>query len=147
MSAQNRKGHVVNDYSNLRYEALKRFGSILRDLCEVSGFTQGKLAREAKAERQLLIDEGYINPGDLIGSMEQSTVSRIMTGAQEPTFFQVFIWLRVLRKHYKSPELADVCQKMGIEKPEFPSTLERKLWNLAGFVTPKELSLVYEGSK
>jgi transcriptional regulator with XRE-family HTH domain len=141
------KDKIVQNYSELRYNSQRRFGYILRELCETSGFTQGKLAREAKAERQRLIEEGYINPGDFIGSMEQSAISRVMAGTQEPTYFQVLIWLKVVRKHYESPELAQACQKIQVEKPEFSRDLERKLWILAAFVPPKELSQTYEESK
>lgn len=137
----------TRDLSTLRNAAQQVFGRILRDLCEASGITQGKLAKEAKVERKRLIEQGSINSGDLIGSMEQPTISRVLAGAQEPTYFQVFIWLRVIRRHYESKELAKKCQELGIEKPLFPAETEQVLWDLTAFKRPEHLAQAYEVGK
>lgn len=142
-----RENQNIMDYSKLRNEAQQRFGNILRDLCEASGFTQGKLAKEAKRERKRLIENGNINPGDLIGSMEQPAISRVLAGTQEPTYFQVLIWLQVLRKHYASDELAKKCEDLGIQKPEFLKETEQILWDLSAFRPPDKLASAYNESK
>lgn len=135
------------DYSELNRNAHQQFGRIVRDLCEVSGFPQGKLAREAKAEKKRLIAQGSIHPGDVASSMEQPTISRVLAGLQEPTYFQVLIWLHVLRKHYESEELARMCEERGVVRPAFPVETERLLWTLAGFVPPEARARAYAHSK
>jgi len=135
------------NYSELDRDAHKRFGVLLHELCEVSGLTQGKLARQAKFERRQLIKNGCIQLGTLTGSMEQPTISRVLAGLQAPTYFQVLIWLRVLRKHYESEELARICDEMGIAKPAFTVETERLLWGLAAFVPPEERAQAYAQSK
>jgi hypothetical protein len=104
---------------------LLRFGELLREVCEVSGITQGKLSREAKEERQRLIEKGIIHLDDSIGSMEQPTISKVMAGAQEPTYIQVYIWLRVIRTHYESAQFAEICKELNIPLPKFSPELER----------------------
>ncbi len=131
--------------TDLLRRSQKRFGELLREVCEASGFTQGKLSRKSKDERQRLIEAGYIRPEDPIGSMEQPTISKVMAGVQEPTYFQVFIWLRVIRTHYESTKFAEICKKLGIIPiPQFSRELEQKLWYLSTFVQPDELLRVYE---
>jgi hypothetical protein len=133
--------------ADLLKKSRRRFGELLHDVCDVAGLTQGKLAREANAERQRLIAEGKIYPEDFTGSMGQPTVSRVMAGLQEPTYFQVFIWLRVIRDHYSSAHFARICEELGIAVPEFSADLERMLWKLSFFLPPDELASVYEKSK
>src|SRR6266516_645436 len=77
--------------TDLFHASQKRFGELLREVCEISGFTQGKLSREAKKELQSLIQAREILPDDPIGSMEQPTISKVMAGLQAPTYFQVYI--------------------------------------------------------
>jgi hypothetical protein len=79
--------------------------------------------------------------------MEQPAISRVLTGQQEPTYFQVLIWLRVLRKYYESEELARICEEMEIVKPAFTVEIERFLWMLAAFVPPEERAQAYAQSK
>ncbi len=142
-----RQVRTVGNLTDLLRRSQKRFGELLREVCEVSGFTQGKLSREAKAERKRLISLGCIHPQDPIGSMEQPTISKVMAGVQEPTYFQVFIWLRVIRSHYESARFAEICNKLNIPVPEFPPELERKLWHLSTFIPPEDLLKVYNESK
>ena len=124
-----------------------RFGELLREICEISGFTQGKLSREAKKEYQRLVEQGFILLDDPVGSMEQPTVSKVMAGMQVPTYYQVYIWLSVIRTHYESDEFARICKELDIERPKFPYELEPKLWRLLGFVTPDERSEAYRMTK
>ncbi|HJT59811.1 MAG TPA: hypothetical protein VJ761_25095 [Ktedonobacteraceae bacterium] len=133
--------------TNLLHASQIRFGELLREVCEVSGITQGKLSREAKEERQRLIEKGIIHLEDSIGSMEQPTISKVMAGAQEPTYIQVYIWLRVIRTHYESPQFAEICKELRIPLPKFSPELERELWHLSTFVPPDELLQVYEETK
>lgn len=135
------------NYSELDRNAHKRFGVLLHELCEVSGLTQGRMAKQAKAERARMIKDGCIKQADSIRSMEQPTISRVLAGQQEPTYFQVLIWLRVLRTHYGSEELTQICEEMGIAKPAFTVETERLLWTLAGFVPPDKRAQAYEQSK
>lgn len=125
----------------------KKFGELLREICEVSGFTQGKLAKEAKAERRRLIESGEIHPEDFVGSLEQPTISKVMAGTQEPTYLQVFIWLSVIKTHYKSTQLAELCENLGIAVPELTEEKVRMLWKLSSFISPEELKEIYEQSK
>jgi hypothetical protein len=141
------RARTVENLTDLLCRSQQRFGELLREVCEVSGFTQGKLSREAKAERQRLIASGYIHSKSSIGSMEQPTISKVMAGVQEPTYLQVFIWLRVIRSHYESARFAEICQKLNIPVPEFPPELERKLWHLSTFMPPEDLLKAYEESK
>ena len=131
----------------LLHDSRMRFGELLRQVCEISGITQGKLSREAKEERQRLIEKGIIHLEDSIGSMEQPTISKVMAGAQEPTYIQVYIWLRVIRTHYESIQFKDICEELQIPLPKFSPGLERELWHLSTFVPPDELQQVYEETK
>jgi hypothetical protein len=133
--------------TDLLHASQMRFGELLREVCEISGITQGKLSREAKEERQRLIGKGIISLEDSIGSMEQPTISKVMAGGQEPTYIQVYIWLHVIRAHYESAQFAEICEELGIPLPEFSPELERELWRLATFVPPDELLRVYEETK
>jgi hypothetical protein len=143
-SEQARKNESL---SSLVRISQKRFGELLRQICEISGITQGKLSREAKNERQRLIEKGDIHPDDLIGSMEQPTISKIMAGVQGPTYFQVYIWLRVIRAHFESARFAEICKELNIDLPEFSSKLEHELWRLSTFIPPDELHRTYENAK
>jgi transcriptional regulator with XRE-family HTH domain len=131
---------------DLRKQSLKRFGQLLREVCEVAGLTQGKLAKAAKAELKLLIARGELHAEESVGSLSQSALSRVMAGLQEPTYFQVFLWLRVIKTHYGSARLAQTCQELGLAIPEFSAERERMLWNLASFLPPDELARVDEQS-
>ncbi len=119
----------------------------MRQVCEVGGFTQGMLSREAKVERQQLIKIGEIRPDDPVGSLEQPTISKVMAGAQAPTYYQVYIWLAVLRKHYKSPRFAKICEEFGEELPEFFPEWEQYLWHLASFMPPDKLRQINTKAK
>jgi len=138
---------TIDNVTGLLYGSRKRFGELLREICEISGFTQGKLSREAKVERDRLIGSGRIRRENAAGSMEQPTISKVMAGVQEPTYFQVFIWLRVIRSHYESARLAEICRRLEIPVPQFPYELERKLWQLSAFMPPEDLLEVYTESK
>lgn len=134
--------------TDLFHASQKKFGELLREVCEVSGFTQGKLSREAKKELQRLIDEGYILPEDPIGSMEQPTISKVMAGLQGPTYFQVFIWLKVIETYYHSEQFAKICRQLDLSTPPvFTPQLKQRLWGLASFMPPEELSENYEQAK
>ena len=133
--------------TNLLYKSRLRFGELFRDICDISGLTQGKLAREAKVEYQRLLAKGEIRPEDPVGSMGQPTISRVMAGLQEPTYLQVFIWLRVIKAHYKGAQLTQMCEELGIVVPKFSADLERMLWKLSSFLPPDELARVYEKSQ
>jgi hypothetical protein len=141
-----RSDSTIN-YSELDRDAHKRFGVLLHELCEVSGLTQGKLARQAKFERSQLVKSGCLELGTLTGSMEQPTISRVLAGLQEPTYFQVLIWLRVIRKYYESDDLTRICEERGIIKPAFTAETERLLWTLASFVPPDERARAFAQSK
>ena len=133
--------------SDLLHRSQGRFGELLREVCEVSGFTQGKLSREAKEERRQMLLRGDIRPEDPIGSMEQPTISKVMAGTQEPTYYQVYIWLQVIRKHYEDPKFALICKELHIPLPVFSYELEQELWQLASFIPPNMLHQVYEDTK
>ncbi|HEU5375437.1 MAG TPA: hypothetical protein VFV38_08365 [Ktedonobacteraceae bacterium] len=146
-NSDGRKVQPVENLTSALRRSQKRFGELLRELCEVAGVTQGKLSRDARAERQRLIEEGYIRPEEPIGSMEQPTISKVMAGVQAPSYYQVYIWLRVLRRHYESERLAEICKELSIPVPIFSRETERKLWQLATFVPPEELNAIFEESK
>lgn len=133
--------------TNLLQNAQKKFGELLREVCQVAGFTQGKLSQEAKEELERLIEIGDVRPNDVIGSMEQPTISKVMAGSQGPTYYQVYIWLNVLRKHYESSQFAEICENLNISLPTLSSKLEQELWRLSTFVPPDELRQVYEEAK
>jgi hypothetical protein len=128
--------------TELLRNAQQRFSEILSELCEVAGLTQGRLARLAKLELQTLVSQGVISSGSPVGSMYQPTISKVLSGQQTPTYYQVYIWLRVVRSWYGSLQLAALCEKRGVPVPIFSEIVERKLWYLAGFVPPDELSQV-----
>lgn len=113
-----------------------RFGDSLRDICEVAGLTQSELSKRAKVELKQLVSKDGKTPRD---SMEQPAISKVMAGLQEPTYIQVYIWLRVIRAWYESPILAHLCAAQEVDVPTFSPELERKLWRLAAFVPPDEL--------
>jgi hypothetical protein len=129
-------------------ESRKRFGNLLGELCEVSGFTQGKLSREAKLVYRQMVEDGNIHAEDPVGSMEQPTISKVIAGVQDPTYFQVYIWLRVIRKHIESDQFAKVCKDLKLNSvPTFSLDLELDLWRLAHFTPPSELLNTYEKRK
>ena len=79
----------------------RRFGQLLRQLCELGGFTVGKLSRESKAYQQALIGQGIMEREDGVGeALERRAIMGVVTGAVAPTPLQVYIWLRVLRAHF-----------------------------------------------
>ena len=133
--------------TDLRTTSLKRFGELLQAVCEVAGLTQGKLSRAATAEYEQLRRSGAIREEDHVGSLGQPVISRVIAGLQDPTYFQVFIWLQVIQARYTSKQFAHRCQALGIPAPQFSAELERTLWKLAGFVPPDELARVYEQSQ
>jgi hypothetical protein len=134
--------------TNLFHASQKRFGELLREVCEISGFTQGNLSREAKKELQRLIQAGEIFPDDPIGSMEQPAISKVMAGLQAPTYFQVYIWLKVIEEHYNSDEFTEICHQLHIAHPPvFTDQLKQELWRLATFVPPDELHENYKNTK
>lgn len=123
----------------------RQFGELLYQICEISGFTQGKLSREAKDECRRLMEKGVIGPEDPVGSMEQPTISKVMAGVQGPTYLQVYIWLRVIKAHFKSEEFREICRELHIEEPpEFLPKWEEWLWHLSTFVPPDELDKACE---
>lgn len=147
LNSNDRKIQPVENLTSALRRSQKRFGELLRELCEAAGYTQGRLSRDARAERQRLIEEGYIRPEEPIGSMEQPTISKVMAGVQSPSYYQVYIWLHVLRSHYESEQLADFCRELSIPVPVFSFETERKLWQLATFIPPYELNDIFEESK
>jgi hypothetical protein len=119
----------------------RRFGRLLRQLCELGGFTAGKLERSSKAYQQLLIEQGVIDPEEAVLLIEPVILDAVK-GIAAPTYLQVFVWLAVLRKHFESPEFAAVCRELAIPVPAYPLALENTLWKLAGFIPPDEVSEV-----
>jgi transcriptional regulator with XRE-family HTH domain len=138
---------MTEPFTNLIHASLKEFGRLLREICEVAGFTQAKLARESEAELERLMECGDIKPDDYVGSMRQPAISRVMLGSQEPTYYQVYIWLKVLRVHFESEHFAEICREEGTPLPTFPSTLEAELWRLSTRQPPDELHEVCERNK
>jgi acyl-CoA synthetase (AMP-forming)/AMP-acid ligase II len=137
----------ISSITSLLHASQNRFGELLRQVCELSGLTQGKLSREAKDERERLIKQGDIFPDDPIGSMEQPAISKVMAGIQGPTYLQVYIWLRVIRAHYQSARLAQICEELGIDTPVFHKKWEKALWQLSTFTPPEKLLQVYEATR
>lgn len=134
--------------TDLLLNSQMRFGELLYELCEVSGFTQGKLSREAKDEYRQLKEQGVIRPNYPISSMEQPTISKVIAGVQAPTYLQVYIWLRVLRAHFESTEFIEICKELKIDLPKkFSLALEKELWRLSTFVPPDELGEVYKNTQ
>jgi len=147
LSSDSKEAKSNEPLTDLLRSSQKKFGELLREVCLAAGFTQGKLSREAKDEHQRLIEIGDLYPGDSIGSMEQPTISKVMAGSQEPTYYQVYIWLNVLRRHFDSPRFAEICKELDISLPTFSAQLERGLWRLSTFIPPDELRQVYEEAK
>lgn len=142
------RGEIMTDtFTNLVHSSLKEFGRLLREVCEVGGYTLEKLSREACHERERLIVSGDLKPHDPVGPMGQLAIARVMAGFEEPTCYQVYIWLRVLRTHFESPEFAQICQDLGIPLPTFPPALEAELWRLSNHQAPSELREAYEWGK
>lgn len=127
-------------FSDLRAVAQARFASLLLQICEAGGLSQGKLARMAQADVRWLLGEGTLGSNDPIGSLGQPTISRILAGKQQPTYGQVYIFLRAIRAHYTSSELTRRCEKCGLSVPVFSREQELALWTLAGFCSPDELA-------
>jgi hypothetical protein len=128
----------MNFTTALWRENQRRFGRLLRQLCELGGFTAGKLSRESKSYQQALIEQGVIDPEDAVLLIEPVILDAVK-GIAAPTYLQVFVWLAVLRKHFESPEFAAVCRELAIPVPAYPLALETDLWRLAGFVEPSEV--------
>jgi hypothetical protein len=138
---------AVENLTDLLHNSQKRFGTLLSDVCEVAGLTQGQLSRAAKGERQRLIDAGYIPAESMRESMAQPTISKVMAGVQAPTYMQVYIWLRVIRTHYESTRFAEQCRRADVAVPTLSPEMERILWRLATFISPDDLARVCEQSK
>lgn len=128
--------------SELVDQARRRFGELLRELCEASALSQGKLSRLAEEACDVMVDEGRVLEGK-VSSLAQPTLSLVMAGKTRPGYFQVYIWLHVLRAWYEGPELAALCKKRGVEVPVFSHALECDLWHLAGYATPTEIEEAY----
>jgi len=137
---------VTDTFTSLVHASLKEFGHLLREVCQVAGFTQAKLSREAEDERLRLIESGDLNPYDPC-TTDQITLARVMAGLQEPNSYQVYVWLKVLREHFESERFAQICQDLGLPLPTFSKELEAELWRLSNRQTPDELRQVYEWSK
>lgn len=128
----------------------RKFGDLLRQVCEIGGFTAGKLSREAHAELLRLSEQGRITPDAPVGSLGPMTLCRIMAGTQDPTYYQVWLCVRVLGKHLNSQYFAKICQELDMEIPalgEQWKQWEQVLWHLAGFLSPDELAVLYEQAK
>lgn len=136
----------MRNYSELVANVHKRFGTLLHLHCERVGLSQGKLARLATRKRNQMLKEGALRKSDAIGSMAQPTISRVAAGLQAPSYFQVLLWISVVREYYKSGELAERCEQLGIVTPVFSARTERSLWALAGFIPPEKLEQALEQS-
>jgi hypothetical protein len=141
-------------FIELLRKAPRRFSELLDQLCTAAGLSQARLSREAKQIRKHFIEEGLIAPRDpLIGSMEQPTISSVISGAQAPTYGQVWIWLKAIRTWYESPRLVEKCKQIESEYhiempvPQFDHKLEMDLWRLALFGTPDEIINAYNRTK
>ncbi len=133
--------------SDLLHNSQKKFGDLLRQICIAAGYTQAKLAREAQAEKYRLINACEIRPKDFTGSFEATVLSKIMKGEQPPTYYQVFIWIAVLKRHFASAEFAAICAGLGVDCPKFEPEWEYCLWYLSSFVPPDEFGEIYEHIK
>lgn len=139
--------NMTEPLADLVERSRKRFGVLLRNVCEIGGVTQGMLSREAKRELRRLREMGEIVLDESVGSLEQPTISKVMAGMQAPTYYQVSIWVKVLQASFTSDRLAMLCQALDISQPAFDPTWEQALWRLAHFVPPQELCQVYECAK
>lgn len=133
--------------SDLLHDSQKKFGDVLRQICITAGYTQSKLANEAQAEKYRLVATGEIRPKDITGSFEGTVLSKIMRGEQAPTYYQIYIWIRVFKRHFASAEFATICSNLGMECPKFEPQWEFCLWHLASFVPLYEFEQVYEHIK
>lgn len=133
--------------TNILQQSLSTFGRLLREICMLGGITAAVLSSRGVQEREFLVQAGDLKSSDPVGPMGELPILLVMAGREAPTYYQVYIWLRVLRRHFESPEFAQACKDLSIELPVFPELLERRLWKLAGFVSPEERSQVYESMK
>jgi hypothetical protein len=131
--------------------AQRKFGELLRQVCEIGGFTADKLSREAQAELERLRVQGNIPSDAPVGPLGPFTLCSIMAGTQAPTYYQVLLCVCVLGKHLTSQRFAEICRELEIEIPpdlaEKWKRWEQLLWHLAGFLSPAELAVLYEQTK
>jgi len=115
------------------------FGIRLQEVCRAVGLSQGSLSRAVKRVYQNMLDTGEIDADVTVGSLEQPTISIVMSGQQSATYYQVFLWLKVIH---------DEVSRVGDDKrnEKFEEVVQ-ELWLLAKFVPPATLTAVYEQSR
>lgn len=120
------------------------FGLILRLLCQRANVTQDELEERGKAYRDYLFIQGYIKPGQVLGSLDQTVISRVVSGERRPSYDQVAIWLKVLEDTFKSDMYKNERKRRGLTIYDLSSDLKRDLYHLAGFGAPDEIVAAFE---
>jgi len=122
------------------------FGDLLRRVCNAAGIKQTKLEKLARAKYTKLIERGYIDFEDELGSMDQTVISRVMNGKQPISYTQAYIWINVIKEHYNSREFQEVCRKKKLAVPDF-APLERALWTLSALASPEQIIEAYRATQ
>lgn len=120
------------------------FGLILRLLCQRANVTQDELEERGKAYRDYLFDKGYIKHGHVLGSLDQTIISRVVSGERRPSYDQVAIWLKVIEDTFKSDMYKNERKLRGLIIYDLPADLKRDLYHLAGFGAPDEIVAAFE---
>lgn len=128
-------------------EARALFGELLGVLCERAYISQNKLGKKATEYRSYLMTEGYLRQGADTGGLDQSALSRIIKNDRQPSYAQVYIWLKVLRNIFESEEYRRYCARKAKPIYVFDEDLETDMWRLALFGTPKEVIEAYKRRK
>lgn len=126
--------------------AHKLFGQLLNFLCEEANISQNKLGTMAKDYRDYLISKGYIVYGCNTKAVDQSGISRVISGKRPLSYAQTYIWLKVLRNIFESDEYKRMCEEEGREIFKFED-IEMDMWRLAFGGMPKEVIEAYERRK
>lgn len=102
-------------------KALPLCGALLRLVCTRAGITQTRLARDAKT---------WLRPGEKI-DIYQPTISEVSQGKREPSYRQLWVWLRAIRAVYEDPDFPRKCLANRMPCYPFPKDLEMDIRRLA----------------
>lgn len=123
------------------------FGLILRLLCQRANITQDELeerGKALKADEEQLILKVHLKLEHVQSGLDQTAISRVVSGERWPSYDQVTIWLEIIEDTFKSESYKRERKRRGLTIYDLPYDLKVDLFRLAGFGMPDEIVSAYE---
>jgi hypothetical protein len=125
-------------------QSLNEFGPGLQFFIDLCGLTHEELCEAAVYTRELLIEDGYLDPATNCGGIGNTdTLGRCVRGEQRPGWMMLAIWMHTIWRYYHIPWVQrEIIAKTGRALPKWGSNIEGKKGQLffgLGYLSPRNL--------